>query len=171
MPSVACNVATNVPPCVHVMSGAAIESSVNEQNGLSTDQSRVGVASGSVNDPLSVTGVLTPVETSPPASTERFDGPDCTWIERITSAGMAHVALAESAPLLSDSCVVNEVSIRSIWPDAGAVALMEIVGVVRLTLAGSPGFPARTGPTWPNFIWFGAGLVTCSTVVSGFACA
>jgi hypothetical protein len=100
---------------------------------------------------------------------------EVTGIDRITSGGIGHVASAWSAPLLSDRCVVSEVSIRSIEPDAGAVASIEMVGVVSVTVAGSAALPVGNGPGCPNRIvfapWVGAGVTTDSGVVSGFGCA
>jgi hypothetical protein len=98
-----------------------------------------------------------------------------TGIDRITSAGMGQVASAESAPLFNDRCVVSEVSIRLIVPEAGAVALIEMVGVVSDIGTASEGSPAEIGPGCPNCTvfapWVGAGLTTDSAVVIGFGCA
>jgi hypothetical protein len=98
-----------------------------------------------------------------------------TGIDRIVSAGTLHVARAPRMPL-STMFVVSETSVNVIVPDAGAVALIEIVGVVSVSSPGSLDVPVGIGPGWPNCTLFAtagdpAGLVTLSGVVSGFGCA
>jgi hypothetical protein len=72
--------------------------------------------------------------------------------------------------------VVNDTICIVIVPDAGAVALIEMVGVVSDNVAASAGLPAGIGPGEPYCILFAAagdpaGLVTVSGVVSGLGCA
>src|SRR4051794_23944467 len=148
------------------MSGAAIAVLLNVQNGLSTLQANVGVASGSTNDPFSVTAVLRGVETSAPALTVRLLGPETTGMVRITSFGIAQLTSA-SRTLLSFTCVVSDTMFNVIEPEAGAVADTETSGVVNVATAGSPTLPGMNGPGWPYLSWLGTGNDAASGVVVG----
>jgi hypothetical protein len=79
--------------------------------------------------------------TSPSASTVGGAFPGPTGIVRMMSFGTPQVTEAVTVPLFKTTAVVSDTMFTVTLPDAGAVAITLIVGVVNVAVSASPVLP------------------------------